>query len=149
MAQNYSQFSTMIPMTPEQADWFMERVDFDYCDCKDPESNPLYQEMEGALSTDLDCAFSGLRFEKYEDGIWACSEEDGSLDTVADLVGHLQVTFGIEEPWSAGGCCSCSKPRLDEFGGYAVVVHKGKQMWMNTDTWISQKIKEIREGKDA
>jgi hypothetical protein len=45
----------------------------------------------------------------------------------------------ISFEWSG----TCSKPRLDAFGGGAVVCYKGNAKWMNTATWVDKEVAKI------
>lgn len=45
----------------------------------------------------------------------------------------------ISFEWSG----TCSKPRLDAFGGGAVVIYRGNAKWMNTATWVDKELAKI------
>lgn len=40
---------------------------------------------------------------------------------------------------------TCSKPRLDAFGGTALIVHNGVDYWMSTGYWIQEKLDLVTE----
>lgn len=52
---------------------------------------------------------------------------------------RTQYALVISFEWSG----TCSKPRLDAFGGGAVVCYKGNAKWMNTATWVDKERAKI------
>ena len=158
MANNYSQFSTEIQFeTAAQRDWFVERLSFDpadYLPTDEAEAgdlqtheNPLFIEMT-EFGVDDDEGFSGIEYERVSaTALWCGSEEGGDLGQLAALVALYQREFGIKTVWSAQGCFSCSKLRVDEFGGFACVVHLGKVEWLDTGTWIHERERAIADAR--
>lgn len=123
MADNYLQFSTIVPCeTEEQQTWLMERL--------------VAQEDEYI------CEFSRDDADRRFD-VWVYADEGGQVEYLADIVCEFQTRFSIDKPWSLEFAETCSKPRLDEFSGGAVVCCNGAAYWMHTTQWVEEKIKEL------
>jgi len=119
MADNYLSFSTMIPSeTEEQQKYLLERLDDETVCQATPDDNW---------------------------SVWVYTEEFGDVERLADIVCDFQRNFYTmaAKPWVATFAETCSKPRLDEFSGGAVVCYKGEQHWMNAGSWASEKVKEL------
>ena len=120
MANNYVQFSEMIPYdTQEQKDWLLL-----------------------ALSDDSDLG-APCGFEAEMGGIWVHAEDTGDVDALVDIVCRFQDRFEIDKPWSLTWAEWCDKPRLSEFGGGAVVCLGGEDHWMNAVNWADEKKSEL------
>ena len=73
--------------------------------------------------------------------LWIYAEEgDDNVTNVATFVCYIQKRFQLEEPWGMEWSNSCSKPRLDAFGGGAVVCHLGKAKWNTTGGWMDKEM---------
>jgi 3-deoxy-D-manno-octulosonic-acid transferase len=123
MADNYTQFSTLIPyQTQAQRDWLVMALD------KAADSD------EGAI-----CQYE---IEERESAIWVYAEEYGDVQRLADLVAEYQEEYVTVPPWILSWSETCSKMRLDEFGGGAVAVKGGQQKWFNpmleAEQWLQQ-----------
>jgi hypothetical protein len=74
--------------------------------------------------------------EVEEDGVWFSSEIDGNVDHVEIIAKRLVEELAINKPFFCSWAYTCSKCRVDEFGGGAFVVQRGKRtFWcdaMNT-----------------
>ena len=126
MANNYPQFSEMIPCeSEEQQDWLM-------------------QELAVAIEFDDGETVPVCEFKADGDDVWVYSEDSGDLEALADVVATFQVEFDITEPWTLTWAGTCSKPRLGNFGGGGVVVYKGKAHWMNTWDWCAAEVLRLR-----
>lgn len=136
MANNYTQFSEMIPCeTGEQQEWLMQE---------------LAVAVKGEERPDPVCEFEeepphpACEFEANDEGVWVCARESGDLDALADVVVAFQNVFGIEESWTLTWADTCSKPRVGEFGGGGLVVYRGKVSWLNTWSWCQAEIGRMR-----
>ena len=133
MADNYVQFSVMIPTRNQ---WEQQFV-LDFLQNRNDKSCTGFEPDET------------VAFTPEHNEIWVYSEDYGSLEVqgyhklVADTVCAWQEKFEIKEPWSCESAFTCSKPMLDEFGSVAVVCYLGKQYWMSTGEWVIRKIKEL------
>ena len=126
MANNYTQFSEMIPCeSKEQQDWLMQRLD-------------ITVETEERLQCP-DCEFE-------EDGkdVWVYSEDSADIGALADVVAAFQLRFNIDKPWTLSWANTCSKPRLNNFGGGGLVIYKGKVHWMDTWDWCTAEVRRLQ-----
>lgn len=64
------------------------------------------------------------------------SDEEGDISQVAEVIAQAQRLVGDSRPWAAGSAMTCSAPRVDGFGGQAVLVHNGECTHMSTDRWV-------------
>jgi len=111
MANNYVETSFIVPVPAdktEQAEKLVE--DF----INDPENQSNY----------YDCFFD---YEFNNDGLWIHSEESCNVDAVIDCVQVLLDELDIDEPVAFSWAYTCSKPRVDEFGGGAACLRKGEE----------------------
>ena len=126
MANNYSQFSEMIPCeNKEQQDWLM-------------------QELAIAIEFDDGERVPACAFEADGDDVWVYSEDSGDLEALADVVATFQVEFDITEPWTLTWADTCSKPRLGNFGGGGLVIYKGKVHWLDTWNWCAAEAQRLQ-----
>lgn len=113
MANNYTELSCKLELEEnqiEQAQSIVDRV------CEEIENDP----EEG---------YMGIEIMVKSDGIWFFSEEDGNPDTVERMVKALLEELEIDEPFCFSWSHTCSKPRLDEFGGGACSVKRGHESY--------------------
>lgn len=133
MANYYNQFSFIIDVdTQEEVDFFTKSI----ADAEDEEINEDAQHV---------CEFI---IEIQDDGkfrLWFCEEENGDIDTLGGIIAAYQQQFKCDEIVSFEWSSTCSRPRLDAFGGGAMVIHKGQVYWHNTYNWICAKTKELND----
>jgi hypothetical protein len=72
-----------------------------------------------------DDEYCGIQVELEPDGVWIYGEESFDVDQAACLAQMLVDELEIDEPFAFSWAYSCSKMRLDEFGGGACLVRKG------------------------
>lgn len=124
MANNYTQTSFLVKCSKEEAQMLLDIV----------------EKEEERLEEEQECDF-GAQIKIDPDGIWITEEEFINVEAVAEAlsswVQRLKWTLPISFTWAD----TCSKPRLDEFGGGAVVIWPdGRIEWMTTGRWVSQTI---------
>jgi hypothetical protein len=69
-------------------------------------------------------------WESQEDGIWFYDDEEYiNIDHLAEIADKLIEELKIEEPFFASWSYTCSKPRIDEFGGGAFVKQLGQPVY--------------------
>lgn len=77
----------------------------------------------------------GCNVEIDDDSIWFYEEESFNPETVATIAGTVIDELDLDEnyhPFVFGWSYTCSKPRLDEFGGGACAIAKGKEpFWID------------------
>lgn len=78
--------------------------------------------------------------------LYLASKECGSLEDLAQLVAAAQRKFPEDtEVWMAAGASTCSAMKVDEFGGYAVCVHRGVISRISTTQWMYEQVRKFLE----
>jgi len=110
----------------------------------------LYKALPDGSSADHEPANSFLlSIQPEHDGtqLWIRDDDTGDLEHVIRFVMHCAATFGLTGLWGLQWANSCSRPRLDGFGGGAHVLDlaTGETVdWIDTDGWLSS----VLEGRD-
>lgn len=158
MANYYTLFSIMVEAEPEQLDWLERQLrksdlewqfDAGWIELGVPEdaSPELVNAAEEALldSEEGKSIGSGICNVERESPaeLWLYSDENAQLEVIADALCAFQEKFGLAEPVTLEWANTASRPILDSFGGGAVVCYKGEAYWMNTGSWVGQKIAEL------
>jgi 3-deoxy-D-manno-octulosonic-acid transferase len=131
MADNYVQFSEMITgLNKKEKDW----LEKEYKDRRDQsfENDFAYPE-EGA---DFELIVEKETNRKYS--AWLHADEFGDVVHVAELVHEFLKKFRPKDVFSLTYSETCSKPRLGEFSGGAIVVTAYDIKYMNASTWAEQ-----------
>lgn len=133
MANNYLQFSCVLPVTePAERAWW-ERL----LATQDDEDGDLLRIVDPD-----GFGYRGFGAELDDDGVWFYADEFGDPDRVARVVQEFfrqcdkDGFFGFE--WAE----TCSKPRVDEFSGGAVLVTADEIRWMHTSRWLVDQLAE-------
>lgn len=109
MANNYRQRSSLLPIKPtqiEQARLIVERV-----------SMALEESEKG---------YCGVNVEIEKDGVWFYGEEFLEAENVVEIAQALLDELKIDEPFTFSWADTCSKMRIDEFGGGACSIKRGE-----------------------
>lgn len=125
MANNYTQFSAEIPCKDlEQIQWL---------------ENELARASDGCPACD---------FNRQADGVWIYSEDNADIEALVKVVCEFQQRYPTHEPWGFTWAYTCSKPRVDNFGGGGVVIYEGEAEWMDIRTWCGVRMLErAKEGE--
>ncbi|WP_099864901.1 hypothetical protein [Pararhizobium haloflavum] len=73
--------------------------------------------------------------------LWMRDDETGDSERLIQFVKRCAAEFGLTGPWGFQYANTCSKPRLDSFGGGAYVVDlaTGETVdWISTDGWLAE-----------
>lgn len=131
MANNYLQFSFAIPdLTEPEIEWLRALLAVEPED--DDPDNPV-----GIGKYGEDPEYFGGTVEIDDDGLWIYAEESGTPEDAACFV---QAFLAAHRPGDAIGfewAATCSKMRLDEFGGGAVLITATDQTWMSSSQWLA------------
>ena len=143
MADSYLEFSEVLTnLSPEEADWLENQLEIVHlCDGKEVDEKMAtwtgcraYHDMP-----DYDGEYDDVGFEyefceeaHKEQYLWIHSEEHGQVEHVAHLVQKFLHKFRPDQSWSLTYSVTCSKPRVNEFGGGAVVVTASAIKWFNS-----------------
>ncbi|HET6608957.1 MAG TPA: hypothetical protein VFG62_19945 [Rhodopila sp.] len=82
--------------------------------------------------------------------LWIHDEVSGDPDLVIAFVLHCAVELDLKGLWGFAWAATCSRPRLDAFGGGAHVIDLGARKiigWVTTDEWLCDTL--VEGGLDA
>ena len=145
MANNYTIFSEMLLISGKEEREWLER---------------LIEQLENGDEEGPDAAFvkeysnnfhgNYLGFDaKFEDeGLWIYTEESGNVDAVAAFVQYFLERFHPDKYWTLTWACTCSKPRVGEFDGGAILVTAKDIKFNNSYLWL-EKAKARYKSKTA
>ena len=147
MANNYLEFSEVIPhLTCEEQAWLYDQLEeILVIDGVEYSANEIPEELQGVEPQwsgclayrdmqDYDADFGeGAGFEwEFFDGddspssrgrrLWLYAIESAALDRLAHLIRKFLAKFRPNDVWSLTYATYCSKPRVGEFSGGALVV---------------------------
>ena len=133
MANYYTEFSFTVDVaSEEEARFFVDWVDVDEDDLEEDDER------------------WGVEVHNEGRHIWITGGESGSPDNAARMVAEFQEKFNKQEDVQFCWGNSCSKPRLDAFGGGAVLVYKGQVHWApNPELWCMDKLEELQKQEKA
>ena len=83
--------------------------------------------------------------EGPESGVlWIRDDESGDVEAVTVFILRLTEELDLSGLWGFEHSNTCSRPRLDAFGGGAHVIDLGARKvigWLNTQTWLAAALK--------
>ena len=124
MANNYCESSSYLELTQEQlrkAPKIIDRV------------TKEIEKEDGYIALDISLELDGVWFSYQE------SMNPDHLETVARaLIEELEVDNAFVASWAY----TCSKPRIDEFGGGAMGIERGKPtIWVDATHEVMRRLK--------
>jgi len=149
LANYYLLFSFMIPgpVTGEEREWLTAAL-------KEPEEafRSLDSPDDPRPWVD-DMGYFGFSYQFEADpaeGLWIYSEESGTPGLAAELLADFLTRFRPDQSLGFTWAETCSKPRLDAYGGGAVAVHgDGRPTeWMNAVGWLDERLSATAAAKD-
>lgn len=120
MANNYLESSSMIEIPEEQRE----------------AAGKILEEVERELEESEE-GHAGFTAELEPGGMWIYGDESINIEHTEILVCRLVDELDLK-PVTVSWAYTCSKPRIDEFGGGAFVVRKGQDtIWVDavTEAW--------------
>ena len=130
MADYYTQYSAEIDkLTDDEIKWLEVRL-------KDIEDARADDDGLGEDDNDLG------QVELQDRTLWFCGRESGDPRAIAEFVQGFLKQFRPNGSFSMGHTFSCSRPRLDGFGGGAVFVTAESIEHVNSDTWLRERYAE-------
>lgn len=136
MANYYLEFSTLVKCPSAEAqEWLVGRFVCPHTLCPselDKLTEAQINEMEERW---LACCAEKQTGIDAPWGVWIYTEESGIPETVAEVIAEYQLKFEDHNEFYLSWACSCSKPRIDVFGGGAVHVRDGVISWLPVDEW--------------
>ena len=99
----------------------------------------------GHVNEDTDeCGFEygpQSQFDPASTAVWIYAEESGDPESVADYVAKVAHALGLTGKWGMTYSLSCTRPKLGEFGGGAVVVDllTGNAQFLDAHAWMADR----------
>ena len=136
MANNYCQFSAGIhDITPKEVAWI------------EAEAETLTEQVDGGMGFSLSFETDHKNETKF---LWLNSgDESGNPDSVISFVQSFLKEFRPNESFVITWADTCSKLRLDEFGGGAAFVTAKGAKWVNTHSWAQKQAEKFNARKAA
>ena len=129
MADYFTHFSCLLDVgSAEKAaravDFFVERRELD-----DQAEEPQFRGFDLSRQDGPDSSV-----------LWIRDDENGDIESVIAFVLRLAEAIDLTGLWGFEHSNTCSRPRLDAFGGGAHVIDLGARKcvgWVNTQTWLA------------
>ena len=116
MANNYCESSSFVNVPADKID----------------QAKQIVARIETELEDDADEGYVGFAAEIEKEGVWIHADESINPDHVERLVSALVVELDLPGIHVCSWSYTCSKPRIDEFGGGAFAVQKGRDaVWID------------------
>lgn len=164
MADNYCQWSESIEVTDEEAAWLNQVLSLEFktdedldidADLESFRPNALDDLERRLYSLDVDISLDDESWPNFDYRIsdtennglkdfWVHSDEYGNLNNLVAVVEALINKFRKDYIFTLTFAETCSRPRVSQFGGGAVVVTAAETYWFSTYSWVEQKVKEIK-----
>jgi hypothetical protein len=129
MANNYLQYSTQYNFPRAVSDEESEKIMLHIMKEGAREYSDLYGE-EIDEETPLDEQYIGTSLDMEKEGVWFYAEEGGYPEVVAAMIASLQEYFEDDRKHVFSWAYTCSKMRLDEFGGGAAGIVRGQDIYI-------------------
>lgn len=84
--------------------------------------------------------------------LWLHSDEDADIEHVIAFALRCAEAFDLQGLWGFCWTLTCSKPRLDGYGGGAHLIDLGGRRtlcWMDTGQWLQEEAARLREPTNA
>lgn len=133
MADYFTRFSVMLPLGSA------ERI---------TPALAIYGKLAEDLGRDEEAAigFEGAVSPEVDPGaLWLSAEEDGNPEHVIAFVRLCGETFGLTGRWGFRWALTCSRMRLDGWGGGAHVLDlaTGETVeWLDCENWLAERLTE-------
>jgi len=128
MANNYCESSSMLGLPSdkyEEAEVIIDRI---------------IEELE---SDEEENGYVGCDVSLESEGVWFRHEESINVDHVERFAKALIEELEIDEPFYCSWSYACDKPHIDEFGGGAMVIQRGKETyWVDAMSHARSYVKE-------
>jgi len=106
--------------------------------------NDTYAETE-----DLHCGFDlSIQNDPSGSTLWILDDGNGDTEAVIQFVLRLAEELNLTGLWGFSFALTCSRPRIEAFGGGAIVIDLGARTsigWTSTQDWLSAAL----NGEDA
>lgn len=156
MANYYTEFSLILKLdNPEQVEWAIDLCHYlddpeNFNELIEPDKVPeeyeeLLREFE-EMNDDYPLSMSVSRETSMsEHGLWIYTDESGDPEHAAWYIQSVMKKFDIGKPCVLSYGHSCSKPRIDAFGGGSVVITRDEMFWFDGGNMAYHKVQELSE----
>ena len=129
MANNYQESSSYLTLPEDKLDAAMEIVE---------------KEMKKIEEDENGYGYCGVSAEMIDNGIWFYGEETINVDELEQIAREVIEQLEIDEPFYASWSYTCSKPRVDEFGGGAFAIVRGKPtVWIDAMSEVKNRCESL------
>jgi len=133
MADNYCESSSLINIPKDKMD----------------EAAKIVERIENELGKNGE-EWVGFAAEMVENGVWIYSDETINPERAEALVRELVEELDLPGVYVCSWSYTCSKPRIDEFGGGAFAVKKGKDtIWVDAATRARGLANLVQSGEET
>jgi len=110
----------------------------------------LYQQFADELEEKGEC----IGFEVEADDLpgtadlWLHSDEDADVENIIAFALHCAEAFNLQGLWGFRWCLTCSKARLDGYGGGTQMLDLGARRslsWIDTEHWLGEQIARLEQ----
>lgn len=153
MANNYTQFSTLIKCDDEQADWLCEKLaGIEAKELTEEQLDSMTdEEIEAMEDEEIDDEerHDACNFEREEGGVWLHSDEGFQIDRTCSAIAEMQTVFNLTAPIEIEWAETCSRPVLDQFGGGGCLIYKGETHYFVPSRLMAEKLEELKAQESA
>lgn len=149
MADYRTNVSFMVEWTKEACDWFEQLVKRAEA-IGNEEDVPNDDLTKAATQAGAEQGYIiSLTCERENDTtIWITQDETFDVDNAAQLIRQTLEHFDLDDIVGFEWSHICSKPRLDAYGGGAIIITKDGVEFMNTGTWLYKRMAELTKEKE-
>ena len=124
MADNYTQFSVMLPFPDDK-----QKVTA-FTNAWEDEAEVVQNDPE--LSDGWWESYGGFEYQwRVPEGVWVHDEDgNGNVEAAANFIQRYLKDIDIKEAVYMSWANTCSKPRINEFDGGGVVITPEEQFWV-------------------
>ena len=104
----------------------------------------LFHRLRAQEEDADDPEFSGFELSQQDgpegSSLWIHDDDSGDVEGVINFVLRCAEEFDLSGLWGFDFCHTCSRPRLEAFGGGAHVVDLGARKslgWISTHEWLT------------
>ena len=149
MANYYTLFSEVIEdLTPEEEAWLTKVLTIDPDKMDEAQFDDWTQNGFDGICPDTcpDCwpSFSWSISDKDRE-LWVYAEDCGDLENVFSVIQRFLQKFRPQAHWTIQWSESCSKPRVDAYGGGAALITAQDIKTMNTSAWLHDETTKIEK----
>ncbi len=110
----------------------------------------LYQQFADELEEKVGCIGFDAEAEDSPGtaDLWLHSDEDADVENIIAFALRCAEAFNLQGLWGFRWCLSCSKARLDGYGGGAQLLDLGARCslsWIDTEHWLGDQIARLEQ----